>query len=174
MVRGHQLHACLPAEFAAKLFSMDHRGSDAGMTLKDRMALKVGEVIANPVDTPWRIEDPDIEAWALSTDGSTVVHFRKQTDIVMVNSELTRGVTSFAFKIRRSHNNKSHGIYIGVTDAHASRSPGNEESPARRRGSDLLTERGPQPERGGSEEAGDAWYWRPYDGQVNCGTPSAP
>ena len=107
------------------------------------------EDILEPIDTPWRIDDPDIEAWTLSDNGTTINHHRKRPDIAIVDSELTQGVSSFTFKIRRSHNNKGHNIYIGVMDARASRSATPPGDGSRAEG-----------------QAGAAWLWHTYDGSV--------
>ena len=38
--------------------------------------------------TPWRLEDPESEAWSLS-DGMTIHHHRKQPDIALLDLDIT-------------------------------------------------------------------------------------
>jgi hypothetical protein len=115
-----------------------------------------------PMLTPWRLEDPDIEAWSLSNGGLTINHARKHHDIALLDVELKEGVASFAFRVNRSHNNKGHNIFIGVIDAHSQRSVESGHKSGRH-GSG--SSRG---STGSSAHAGAAWFWHPYDGQVRA------
>ena len=100
---------------------------------------------ATETETPWRIEDPDLNAWSVSDDGMMIHHHRKQPDIALLDMELTEGTHTFSFRVKRSHNNKGHHIFIGVLDSAAPRSGGDKNSCA----------------------AGRSWCWHPYDGHVS-------
>ena len=54
---------------------------------------------AQAQETPWRIDDPDSDAWSLSENGNLIHHFRKAPDLALLDMQLTEGTRSFSFRV---------------------------------------------------------------------------
>ena len=121
-----------------------------------------------PMMTPWLVEEFG-DAFAVSSSGTVLTHMRKGFDIAVGDMVVNKGsgVHKIGFKVVKSRNGKGHNIYIGVTDAAATRihpSPESDGGSKTHRGGQ--TARNGAPFKHSSGSMGKAWGLHPFDGTV--------